>query len=203
MEEWDPLLTTLTQRNVSGIAMSPNSHLAAYDEGGISIWNLDSYTEIVRIPVSSSLVVAVAFRSEDSLAILTQDGYLRFASTPSWKIKNESAVRIEMPVAVRNWQGSQFWNTYFNQFDPLQVALDFVGMGVLAGNMLINLENGRRREAIPGLSQFLTVCQLRCTTLGDLIAVSETGEILTRRLASRSSLERFDLRIESKGGEAS
>ena len=202
MEEWDPLITTLKQHNVSGIAVSPNGLLAAYDDDGISVWNLDSYTEIVRIPVSSSLVVAVAFDGEDSLAILTQDGDLRFASPPSWKIKNESALSVDLPTAVRKWQGSQFWSTYFKQFDPLQVALDFVGNGILAGNTLINLENKRRRQAIPGLSPSLTVCQLRCTRLGDLVAVSDAGEIVTRRLGSHSSLERFDLTIESSAGEA-
>ena len=182
-EEWDPLIATLGQREVTCIAVSPNGCLAAGDENGVTIWDLESSVELTRISSPNS-IVAVAFKRLESLAFLSQDGTLTIVSTRVWEIKKTYHGVVELPASVGEWDSARFWNEDLMKFDAVHVNLGFVGKAVMAGNTLIDPETGHKRQAMPGAIFTMNISIFGCSESRDMISLSPSGELHKRRLAS-------------------
>ena len=197
LEEWDTLISTLQQHRITCIATG-TWLLAAADEVGVSIWDLRSDTLITQILDLPSLVVALAF-SEDRLGVLCQDGTLKVASTRSWIIKWTLGTTLTLPAPVRDWSSERFWKEGYTQIDPMHVNLEFVGKGILAGNWLVNLENGTSQLVVNGSLSSSTTTQLICTKGLDLVTFTEDWKVATRKLGSPTSpLQPFKYMNESK-----
>ena len=160
--------------------------LATPDKAGVSIWDLQSYTEVSQITNLSSLVLALAF-NDDSLVALCQDGSLKFVSTQSWIIKRTLDTFITLPTAVKEWSGAQFWSSDFLWFDPVQSNLGFVGKGILARNWFINLETKKKLLVAQDSFPSSTISQAACTKDGDLVKLTRNGDAEVRRLGSLKS----------------
>ena len=186
MGERDPFIGILNQKHVVAVAINNNGLLAASDKNEVSIWDIQTQVGVARLGPLKSAIVALSFNSEDSLAILLQDGRLCIASTLSWQITRELS-GVNTPEAVQRWNCDQFWQEDLGKQDPLNIALRFIGKGILAAATLIDLETRVSRQALPNLGQLYSISQLSCTSTGEMVALLEDGQIFARRLAAKDS----------------
>jgi len=184
--ERDPFIAILNQKHVVAIAVNNNGLLAASDKKEVSIWDIQAQVAVARLGPLKSAIVALSFNCKDSLAVLLQDGRLCIVSTLSWQVTRELS-GVNTPEVVQTWNCDQFWTEDLGKRDPLNIALRFIGKGILAAATLIDLETRFSRQALPNLKQLYSICQLSCTSTGEMVALLDDGQTFARRLAADES----------------
>lgn len=186
IEEWDLLVASLTNCNINCIAVDRDHVLAPADRSGVFIIDLLSWTEITKISMVDSLVIAMTFNSDSTiLAILTQDETLKIISADTWKIEKDLPGIVPLPEVVFHWNEVKFWNEFYLEFDPVHVNLNFVGKALIAMNTIVDWPSRRRKECIENVTLTSSTSNFASTALGDVIALSTDGELIKRRLGSQ------------------